>query len=161
MEFVDIQAINLLFKNEELYDIKDVNAPLPLTDTEKHLNYPLCVLCFSSENNELQESEKQQLERILKYLHFNLNNTPVFVCSDEKPYKYSEIIVACPCEKLIVFGGTRNSLGLHLDLKRNTITTLGATTFFVSFKLSEIESDDAKKKAFRIALDQLFQPNSH
>ena len=153
---VDSNGTIHLFQKTELFEVQEKTNFTFLKEISVVNKFPLVILCVQKDKSHLSENEQAQLLRILTYLKKSFDNTPVIICTAETAVSYQQLKKEVPFDNLIIFGGNRKLQGINIDSRDGyKPTNIGNETFFFSHDLATLESDEAKKRMLRPALDQL------
>lgn len=149
-----MKNINAIFRENKIYSFND--SPLKLTENlvEGNLKSEL-VIVFNAESEDILNPELEIfLMKLLSAVKHNKENT--LLINDKSGIKFKEILTNSETKKLIVFGSTRDSLGLNLNLKRYRIYELQGVDCVFADKLSILKDDSQRKGALWSLMKTMF-----
>jgi len=149
-----MKNINAIYKENRVYSLQKADLKITENLVEGNLNADLVIVYHAEGENVLTEDLKQFLMKLLGAVKHNLENT--LIINDLSGIKFKQILNKTQAKKLIVFGSTRNHLGLNLNLKRyKTITIQDCECIFVD-KLSILKDDNQRKGALWSLMKTMF-----
>jgi len=149
-----MKNINAIYKENRVYSLQKADLKITENLVEGNLNADLVIVYHAEGENVLTEDLKQFLIKLLGAVKHNLENT--LIINDLSGIKFKQILNKTQAKKLIVFGSTRNHLGLNLNLKRyKTIVIQDCECIFVD-KLSILKDDNQRKGALWSLMKTMF-----
>lgn len=149
-----MKNINAIYKENRVYSLQKAELKITENLVEGNLNAGLIIVYHAEGENVLAEELKQFLMKLVGAAKHNLENT--LIINDLSGIKFKQIVSKPQAKKLIVFGSTRNNLGLNLNLKRyRTIDIQGCECIFAD-KLSILKDDNQRKGALWSLMKTMF-----
>lgn len=149
-----MKNINAIFKENKVYRFNDSILKLTENLVEGNLKADL-VIVFNTESEKRLNSELEVfLMKLLSAVKHNKENT--LLINDESGIKFKEVLANSEAKKLIVFGTTRDSLGLNLNLKRYKIYDLQGVECVFADKISILKDDNQRKARLWNLMKKMF-----
>lgn len=149
-----MKNINAIYKENRVYSLQKSDLKIAENLVEGNLTADLIIVYHAEGEKILVEELKDFLMKLLGAAKHTLDNT--LIINDLSGIKFKQILSTTQASKLIVFGSTRNHLGLNLNLKRyKTINIQGCECIFVD-KLSMLQDDVKRKGALWSLMKTMF-----
>lgn len=149
-----MKNINAIYKQNRVYSLQKSNLELADNLIEGNLDADLIVI-YNSENEEKLAPELRDfLMKLIGAAKHSLDNT--LIVNDLSSLKFEQVSSKTKATKLIVFGSTRNHLGLNLNLKRYKTYNLNGCESIFADKLSVLKDDNKRKTAIWSLMKTMF-----
>ena len=141
-----MKNINNIYKNNTIYNYDLSELSLIENKIEGNLKADLVVFYSTDDNNDLLAIDQRNfLYKMLGAVKHNLENT--LIISDKSKISFKQLIKEGNFKKIMLFGTTRKTVGLNLNLKRYKIFKIQNVEILFIDDLETIKGDN-KRKSF-------------